>query len=91
MANAPFTIDSCIIVIGIGAGKDPLLAGVLVDSVREVIEIWAADIQPAAGIGVFCNSELILGMGSTSDDFALILDPDKVFGADELIILAAAS
>ena len=91
MADTPFTIDSCIIVIGIGGGKDPLLVGVLVDSVREVIELWAADIQPAAGIGAFCNSELILGMGNTGDNFAMVLDPDKVFATDELIILAAAS
>jgi chemotaxis signal transduction protein len=91
MANTPFTIDSCIIVIGIGTGKDPLLVGVLVDSVQEVIEIRETDIQPSTGIGAFCNSELILGMGNTGDDFAMILDPDKVFAADELIILATAS
>jgi chemotaxis signal transduction protein len=91
MADTPFTIDSCIIVMGIGAGKDPLLVGILVDSVREVIEIRETDIQSSTGIGAFCNSELILGMGSTGDNFTMILDPDKVFAADELIILAAAS
>lgn len=91
MADAPFTIDSCIIVMGMGAGKEPLLVGVLVDSVREVIEIREADIQPSTGIGAFCNSELIVGMANTGDNFAMILDPDKVFAADELIILAAAS
>jgi len=91
MADAPFTIDSCIIVMGIGAGKDPMLVGVLVDSVREVIELREEDIQPSAGIGAFCNSELVVGMGNTGDNFAMILDPDKVFAADELVILAAAS
>ncbi len=91
MADAPFTIDTCIVVIGIGAGKDPLLVGVLVDSVREVIEIREADIQPSTGIGAFCNSELVLGMGSTGDNFAMILDPDKVFAAEELTMLATAS
>lgn len=91
MADTPFTIDSCIIVIGIGTGKDPLLAGVLVDSVREVIELREEDIQPSTGIGTFCNSELILGMGNTGNHFAMILDPDKVFAADELMMLAAAS
>jgi purine-binding chemotaxis protein CheW len=91
MAGTPFTIDTCIIVMGIGSGKDPLLAGVLVDSVREVIELREADIQPLTGIGAFCNNELIVGMGNTRDNFAMILDPDKVFAADELIMLAAAS
>jgi len=91
MTDAPFTIDSCIVVMGIGAGKDPLLVGVLVDSVREVIALREADIQPSTGIGAFCNSELIAGMGNTGDNFAMILEPDKVFAADELIILAAAS
>lgn len=90
-ADAPFTIDSCIIVVGIGGGKDPLLVGVLVDSVKEVIELPASAIQPSSGIGAFCNNDLIIGMGNTSDGFAMILDPDKVFAADELISLAAVN
>jgi purine-binding chemotaxis protein CheW len=88
---APFTIDSCIIVVGVGTGKEPLLVGVLVDSVKEVIEIPDTAIQPSPGIGAFCNNELIFGMGNTGNGFAMILDPDKVFAADELILLAAAN
>jgi purine-binding chemotaxis protein CheW len=91
MSDAPFTIDSCIIVIGIGEGKEPLLVGVLVDSVREVIDIPNEAIQPSPGIGAFYNNELVVGMGSTGGDFAMILDPDKVFAAEELAALAAAS
>lgn len=91
ITDTPFTIDSCIIVMSIGAGKDPLLVGVLVDSVQEVIELREADIQPSTGIDAFCNSELIVGMGNTGDNVAMILEPDKVFATDELIILAAAS
>lgn len=91
MMDTPFTIDSCIIVMSIGSGKEPLLAGVLVDSVREVIELGDAAIQPSTGIGTFCNNELIVGIGNTGDHFAMILDPDKVFAADELMLLAAAS
>jgi purine-binding chemotaxis protein CheW len=91
MCAAPFTIDSCIIVVGVGTGKDPLLVGVLVDSVKEVIDIPDTAIQLSPGIGAFCNNELIMGMGNTADGFAMILDPDKVFAADELILLAAAN
>jgi purine-binding chemotaxis protein CheW len=90
MQDAPFTIDSCIIVIGIGEGKEPLLVGVLVDSVREVIDIPDASIQPSPGIGAFYNNELVVGMGNTGGDFAMILNPDKVFAAEELAVLAAA-
>jgi purine-binding chemotaxis protein CheW len=89
--DAPFTIDSCIIVVGVGTGKEPLLVGVLVDSVKAVIEIPDAAIQPSPGIGAFCNNELIFGMGNTGDGFAMILDPDKVFAADELVLLTAAN
>jgi purine-binding chemotaxis protein CheW len=89
--DAPFTIDSCIIVVGVGTGNEPLLVGVLVDSVKEVIEIPDAAIQPSPGIGAFCNNELILGMGNTGNGFAMILDPDKVFAADELVLLTTAN
>jgi purine-binding chemotaxis protein CheW len=91
LCDVPFTIDSCIIVIGIGEGKEPLLVGVLVDSVREVIDIPGDAIQPSPGIGAFYNNELVVGMGSTGGDFAMILNPDKVFAAEELAALAAAS
>ncbi|THU40802.1 purine-binding chemotaxis protein CheW [Niastella caeni] len=91
MADAPFTINSCIIVVGIGFGKEPLLVGVLVDSVKEVLEIPENAIQPAPAIGAFCNNDLIVGMGKTGNDFAMIVDPDKVFAADELIALAAVN
>jgi chemotaxis signal transduction protein len=77
--------------VGVGTGKEPLLVGVLVDSVKEVIELPDTAIQSSPGIGAFCNNELIVGMGNTIDGFAMILDPDKVFAADELIILAAAN
>jgi chemotaxis signal transduction protein len=89
--DAPFTIDSCIIVVGVGTGNEPLLVGVLVDSVKEVIEIPDTAIQPSPGIGAFCNNELVFGMGNTGNGFAMILDPDKVFAADELVLLTAAN
>lgn len=91
MPETPFTIDSCIIVIGIGTGKDTLLVGVLVDSVKEVIDIPDTAIQPSPGIGAFYNNELVTGMGNTGGDFAMVLDPDKVFAAEELVALAALS
>jgi purine-binding chemotaxis protein CheW len=65
--------------------------GVLVDSVREVIDIPDEAIQPSPGIGAFYNNELVVGMGNTGGDFAMILDPDKVFAAEELAVLTAAS
>jgi purine-binding chemotaxis protein CheW len=89
--DAPFTVDSCIIVVGVGSGNEPLLVGVLVDSVKEVIEIPDTAIQPSPGIGAFCNNELIVGMGNTANGFAMILDADKVFAADELVLLTTAN
>jgi purine-binding chemotaxis protein CheW len=91
MSDTAFTIDSCIIVVGIGAGKEPLLVGILVDSVREVIDIPETAIQPSPAIGAFYNNELVIGMGNTGGDLAMILDPDKVFAAEELAALAASN
>ena len=83
MVQTPLTKESCIIVVNIGSEKNPLLVGALVDAVKEVIEIADEAIQPSLEIGVFCKDEFVTGVGKTGEQFALILDPDKVFVTEE--------
>jgi purine-binding chemotaxis protein CheW len=85
MAQAPYTKDSCIIVVNIGSAINHLLVGALVDAVKEVIEIADEAIQPSSQIGVFCKDEFVTGVGKTGEQFVLIIDPNKVFVTDEMI------
>jgi purine-binding chemotaxis protein CheW len=88
MPEAEFTIDTCIIVLSIDAGKEPLLAGALVDSVQEVLEIPETAIQSPPSIGTGLKEGFIKGMGRIDEEFIMLLDIDKVFNAEELFSMA---
>ena len=79
------TINTSIVVMEIEMGEDTVILGALTDSVKEVIDFEAGDIEPAPRIGTKLETEFIKGMGKKNDSFIIILDIDKVFSAEELI------
>ena len=58
--------------------------GALADSVQEVLDLEAGQIEPPPRIGTKLNLEFIRGMGKREEGFVMILDVDKVFSIDEL-------
>jgi len=85
MAETPFTIESCILVLTVDTGKEALLVGAIVDSVQEVIEIPEENIQPAPGIGIAFKEEYVKGIGKVGETFFMILHICNVFSADNNI------
>jgi purine-binding chemotaxis protein CheW len=79
------TVDTSIIVLSIDIEGEPVLAGILVDSVKEVLELKSEDIVPSPKIGAKYNSGFIDGMWRVGEKFIMILDIDKVFATDEII------
>lgn len=59
--------------------------GVLADSVSQVIELSADEIEATPAFGTRVKTEYLLGMGALGKKFCLILDIDKVLSADELL------
>jgi len=59
----------------------------LVDSVQEVIEIDENTIQPSPSIGSKYKSEFITGMLKHNDQFIMLLDIDKVFSTEDIVVL----
>jgi len=84
MPDAEFTIDTCIVVLNIDSGKEPLLVGAIVDSVQKVIDIPDEDIQVSASMGAMYREDFITGIGKVEDNFVMILNIDKVFSADDV-------
>ena len=78
------TRNSCIVVVEVDVDGDPVTVGALADSVREVIDLNPAQIEPPPKIGTKLNTEFIKGMGNLDDRFVIILDIDKVFSVDDL-------
>jgi purine-binding chemotaxis protein CheW len=79
------TVDTSIIVLSIDLNGEQLRIGIMVDAVKEVLELKSAEITPPPAIGSKYDSEFIEGMWRTDDTFLMILDIIKVFSSDENI------
>lgn len=78
------TVNTCIIIAEIELDGETTVLGALADSVQEVLDLEADQIEPPPRIGTKLRTEFIKGMGKHGEEFIIILDIDKVFTADEL-------
>lgn len=78
------TKESCCIVVEVNLDGELLTIGTLVDSVSEVVDIRADQIEPPPRLGTKLDNDFIQGMGNLGEKFVIILDIDKVFSADDL-------
>ncbi len=79
------TVDTNIIVLSIDKEGEPVTLGILVDSVKEVLELKTEEIVPSPTIGTKYNSTFIEGLWPVNENFIMILDIDKIFSVDEVI------
>ncbi len=85
------TVDTCIIVLNVMMEGEPLTLGALVDSVEEVIELTKADIEAPPTIGSKFNPDYLHGMVKMDDTFIMVLNVDKVFSTDELVMVTEST
>lgn len=87
MSATEKTVDTCVIIIEISIDGTATLLGALADSVQEVLDLDQDQIEPAPKIGTRLKTEFIRGMGKKNDAFIIILDIDRVFSAEELVMV----
>jgi purine-binding chemotaxis protein CheW len=90
MTDAEKTVNTCIVIVEVMLDGEGTVLGALVDSVQEVHDFEADQIEPAPKIGTKLNTEFIKGMGKRDDQFIMILDIDRVFSSGELAIVQDA-
>ncbi|MDH4161378.1 MAG: chemotaxis protein CheW [Nitrospirota bacterium] len=78
------TVNTCVIIVEVKVNNETVILGVLADSVQEVMDLDADNIEPAPRIGTHLKTDFIKGMGKQNDRFLMILDIDSVFSSDEL-------
>jgi len=86
-----YTERTCIIVVEITGDGKKIQIGILVDSVSEVLNIKANDIEDTPNFGSHLNTDYILGMAKTGGRVKILLDIDKVLSSDEFTTLSAAA
>jgi purine-binding chemotaxis protein CheW len=82
---------SCIIITEVMFQSEKLTMGVLADSVSQVVELSADEIEAPPPFGTRVKTEYLLGMGPLGKKFCLILDIDKVLSADELLAVTESA
>ena len=80
MEFKPYDDRTCIIVVDVPSQKSIIMVGMLVDSVSEVLNIAADEIEPSPDFGNEDDSENILGMGKVNGQVKILLDVDQVAG-----------
>ena len=89
-AASEVTRRSCIVIIEIESAEEKQDVGVVVDSVSEVLEIPATEIEPAPSFGARIRADFISGMGKVNGQFVIILNANRVLSVDEMAVLAGA-
>ena len=82
------TVNTCILVLDIAIRDETVMLGIIADTVQEVVEIPFEEIKPAPALGSKFKAEFIQGMWKVGDEFMMILDVDRIFSSDELLIVS---
>ena len=78
MDKASDTQETCIIVADLGS----TLMGIVVDRVREVLDISSDDIENPPALGGEVDTRFILGIGKTKEKVVILLDIERVLSFD---------
>jgi purine-binding chemotaxis protein CheW len=84
---------TCIVVVQVRTGGDEsdqtMPMGLIVDSVDEVVNLAAADIEPTPDFGTTVNTSYLLGMAKVKNRVMTLLDIDRVIAPEVVKALAA--
>ena len=77
---------TCTIVVEVAnAAGGRLLMGIVVDQVREVVNVRGEDIEPTPSFGSHMDTEYILGMAKVDSGVKILLAIDRVVGDSQLV------
>lgn len=80
-----YTEKTCVIVVEVEGCSRAMLAGILVDTVSEVLYFSPEDIEPPPSLGSNDGSNQILGMAKHKGRVHILLDINKVVMVEELV------
>jgi len=88
--HAVATRTSCIVIIETRLDGQLLVAGVLADSVSQVVDISTDEIEPPPPFGTGVRVDFLTGMGKLDGRLVLILDIDRVLSPVEMQLITDA-
>ena len=86
MEAIEYSAQTCIIVVEIDGQAGKVHMGIVVDSVREVLNIKAAEIESSPTFGFDLDTQFILGMAKKEGDVKILLEIERVLGAEQILL-----
>ncbi len=81
------TRRTCILILEIPNEDDKIIAGVLVDSVNEVVTILPESVDPVPAFGANMKTDFIRGMGRLDNRVVILLNPSMMLDFNEIAAL----
>jgi purine-binding chemotaxis protein CheW len=78
------TVNTRILILELEWDGEVCVVGGLADSVHDVLELNASEIEPPPKLAARWRNEIIKGLARRDADFVMLLDVNKVFAMDEL-------
>lgn len=90
-AETPIGPQTCVVILEVEHEEETQNVGILVDSVSEVVEIAAEDVEPPPTFGSMLRLEFIQGMGKVNGQFVVLLNVDYVLSIEEMAQISHAA
>lgn len=89
--NSPTLVGkrTCIVIAELAEGQSSQDVGVMVDAVSEVLDIPAAEIEPAPAFGAQIRTDFIDGIGKVNGRFVILLNVRNVLSIEEMAALSS--
>lgn len=84
LQNAEYGQRTCIIVAQVQGESGPILMGVVVDGVSEVLNLTGAEIENTPDFGEDMSGKYLLGMAKVKGKVKILLDIDRVLSSQDL-------
>ena len=90
--KAEFTERTCIVVVQVRVGESSnVQMGLIVDSVEEVVNLAATEIEPTPDFGTRADTAYLLGMAKVKGQVKTLLDIDRVVAPDTVQLISRAA
>jgi purine-binding chemotaxis protein CheW len=87
---AEVTKRTCIVIVDVTVGDRQQNVGLVVDTVKAVLEIPPGEVEPVPQFGTRIDADLMGGVGKVDGKFIILLDVDHLVAAEDLDAVAAA-
>ena len=88
-ASADVTARTCIIVVEVARAVGPVLMGVIVDHVSDVLNLVAEEIEETPEFGDRVSTDYMKGVAKVKGTVKILLDLDRVLGTEDARLHAA--